>query len=111
MARASWFDENTHHPVIDEQVEKLESFAEAMADGIIEKKELDKQQETLVAVMKHVEASLTDEQHAGVTKLLVELSAYNVMRLLHELHSQRLQRVRSEERRVGKECRSRWSPY
>ena len=23
----------------------------------------------------------------------------------------RLQRIRSEERRVGKECRSRWSPY
>ena len=22
-----------------------------------------------------------------------------------------LERVRSEERRVGKECRSRWSPY
>ena len=22
-----------------------------------------------------------------------------------------LQRARSEERRVGKECRSRWSPY
>ena len=24
---------------------------------------------------------------------------------------QRLEAVRSEERRVGKECRSRWSPY
>ena len=23
----------------------------------------------------------------------------------------RLKRIRSEERRVGKECRSRWSPY
>ena len=23
----------------------------------------------------------------------------------------RLRRIRSEERRVGKECRSRWSPY
>src|SRR2546427_12054626 len=26
-------------------------------------------------------------------------------------HRQMLQTVRSEERRVGKECRSRWSPY
>ena len=24
---------------------------------------------------------------------------------------QRLDNIRSEERRVGKECRSRWSPY
>src|SRR2546429_30823 len=30
----------------------------------------------------------------------------------HELNDQHLERVgRSEERRVGKECRSRWSPY
>src|SRR2546425_13235646 len=27
------------------------------------------------------------------------------------LHSARVEVVRSEERRVGKECRSRWSPY
>ena len=26
-------------------------------------------------------------------------------------HGDRLAAVRSEERRVGKECRSRWSPY
>src|SRR3989449_11271704 len=26
-------------------------------------------------------------------------------------HHARFKRVRSEERRVGKECRSRWSPY
>src|SRR5256885_3707204 len=26
-------------------------------------------------------------------------------------HQQRVGRLRSEERRVGKECRSRWSPY
>ena len=27
------------------------------------------------------------------------------------LHDFRMQKRRSEERRVGKECRSRWSPY
>ena len=30
---------------------------------------------------------------------------------LHELVESRCGDVRSEERRVGKECRSRWSPY
>src|SRR2546422_4598103 len=30
---------------------------------------------------------------------------------LDELAGQRIERLRSEERRVGKECRSRWSPY
>ena len=44
MARMNWFDEDTKHPVIDEQVEKLESFADAMADGIIESQELERQE-------------------------------------------------------------------
>jgi hypothetical protein len=39
--------------------------------------------------MKQVEPELSDEMHAKVTKLLIELTAYNVMRLLHELHSER----------------------
>ena len=30
---------------------------------------------------------------------------------LAKLYSSRLTELRSEERRVGKECRSRWSPY
>jgi hypothetical protein len=93
MARTDWFDEETDLPVIDEQVAKLESFAAAMADGVIEKRELESQERSLVAVMREVEGSLSDEQHARVTRLLVELSAYNVMRTLHELHAQRLQRV------------------
>ena len=97
MARMNWFDEETKHTVIDEQVEKLASFADAMADGIIERQELDRQERSLVAVMREVESLLTDDQHAKVTRLLVELSAYNVMRTLHELHAQRLQNVLGKE--------------
>jgi hypothetical protein len=39
--------------------------------------------------MKTLEADLSDELHGKVTTVLVELSAYNVMRLLHELHAER----------------------
>ncbi|MBL8229866.1 MAG: hypothetical protein JNL98_15365 [Bryobacterales bacterium] len=92
MARTSWFDD-AELPVIEEQVQKLESFADAMADGVVEKQELERQQDSLVEAMKAVEADLNDEQHAKVTRLLVELSAYNIMRLLHELHATRLQRA------------------
>ena len=93
MARTSWFDDSTHLPVIDEQAERLDSFVEAMADGVIEKHELEKQQESLIQVMKAVESDLNDEQHAKITRLLVELSAYNIMRLLHELQTQKLQKA------------------
>ena len=90
MARVSWFDDKTAVPVIDEQAAKLESFVNAMADGRIEKHELQGQQDRLVKVMREVEGELNDAQHERVTRLLVELSAYNVMRLLHELQTERL---------------------
>ena len=93
MARVSWFDDETDVPVIDEQCQKLESFAAAMADGRIEARELAEQQERLVAVMREVEPGLSDAQHERVTRLLVELSAYNIMRLLHELQAERLRSV------------------
>jgi hypothetical protein len=96
MARVSWFDEKTDLPVLDDQVQKLESFTEAMADGRFERDERDKQQASLVAVMRDVERVLTDEQHEKVTRLLLEVSAYNIMRLLHELQSERLQRAFSK---------------
>src|SRR5271155_3290320 len=89
MTRVSWFDETTNMPVIDEQVHKLSTFVDAMADGVIDDAELDKQQGSVVAAMKAVEGELTDEQHAKVTRLMIELSAYNIMRLLHELHQTR----------------------
>ena len=33
------------------------------------------------------------------------------LELLAKKHPDQITRKRSEERRVGKECRSRWSPY
>ena len=89
MARSSWFAENAEHPMVQEQVEKLESFTSAMADGVVDKGELEAQEKRLTAAMKALEPALDDALPANVTKVLVELSAYNVMRLLHELQAQR----------------------
>lgn len=94
MARNSWFDDETDLPVIDEQVHKLESFTAAMADEVVSRQELAAQQESLAGAMKAVESSLNDEQHEKVTRLLIELSAYNIMRLVHELQAERLQHFR-----------------
>ena len=87
--RTSWFDETNEHPLIQEQVSKLDSFTTALADGVVTKQELAGQEERLVEAMKALEGLLTDEQHAAATKALVELTAYNIMRLLHELHAER----------------------
>ena len=89
MARASWFDDKAEHPIIQEKLETLDSFTTALADGVVSQQELAGQERRLMAAMKTVESELTDEAHAQVTTLLVELTAYNVMRLLHELKSER----------------------
>ena len=89
MPRTSWLDDKAEHPLIQEQLQKLDSFTSAMADGTISKQELAAQEQRLIAAMKKVEPELSDDLHARVTALLVELTAYNVMRLLHELHTER----------------------
>ena len=89
MARTSWFDEKAGHEAIQDRVRHLDSFTNALADGVISSQELDVQEKRLVDAMKAAEPSLSDDQHAKVTTMLVELTAYNIMRLLHELQAER----------------------
>jgi hypothetical protein len=89
VARTSWFDDKAEHEGIQEKAQKLDSFTSALADGVVSKQEVDGQEKRLVAAMKTLEPALSDDLHAKVTTVLVELSAYNIMRLLHELHSER----------------------
>ena len=89
MARASWFDDKAEHPAIQERLMKLASFTSALEDGVVSKQELDGQERRLVAAMKKVEGELSDDLHTNVTTMLIEMTAYNVMRLLHELQVER----------------------
>ncbi len=92
MARSSWInDEST--PDLDKHVGQLEHFANSLADGMIDATELSTQEKNLVNAMKDVEGSLDDAQHAKVTKLLAELTAYSVMRTLHEMAQARVQQA------------------
>jgi predicted transcriptional regulator len=89
MPRISWFDDKAEHPAIQEQVSKLESFTSALADGVVSREELQGQEQRLMSAMKALEPALSDDLHAKVTKVLVELTAYDVMRLLNELQAGR----------------------
>ena len=89
MARTSWFDEKANHEAIQDRATNLESFTSALADGVVSKQELATQEQRLLSAMKGLEPELDDALHAKVTTVLVELTAYNVMRLLHELQAER----------------------
>jgi hypothetical protein len=87
--RKSWLDDKTNEPLIDQYAQQLGAFVDAMADGRIEAAEVDKQEERLTALMKEVEPQLDDATHEKVTRLLCELSAYNLMQFLHTIHAAR----------------------
>jgi hypothetical protein len=87
--RQNWFDENAGYDTIQERASKLESFTSALADGEVSRNELAGQEDRLVTAMRALEPALNDDQHAKVTAVLIELTAYNVMRTLHELHAER----------------------
>jgi hypothetical protein len=88
-ARSAWFDESTNLPLIHEQAQRLDSFLAAMADGKIETSELESQQAQLVKLMKELEPQLSDDLHAKVTELMLELTAYDLMKVLHSMHAAR----------------------
>ena len=88
-SKQSWLDDKAQTPVIDGYVQKLTTFVEAMADGRIDDKELQAQEQRLTTLMKEVEPALSDAQHAQVTKLLCELTAYNIMQTLNSLDQAR----------------------
>ena len=87
--KQSWLDDKAQTPQIDGYVQKLSTFVDAMADGHIDDRELAEQEKRLVTVLKEVEPALNDSQHAQVTKLLCELTAYNVMQTLNSLQNAR----------------------
>ncbi len=92
MGRSNWIDDD-NNPALDEHVARLDHFTQAMADGVIDAGELDKQEALLVEAMRAVEGSLSDEQHAQVTRLLAELAAYSVMQVLHGLAAARVRQA------------------
>ncbi len=83
--RTDWLDPKTETPLIQEYAERLGTFLEAMADGRIERRELKDQEARVTVLMKAVEPKLDDALHEEVTRLLCELSAYNIMHTLHQL--------------------------
>lgn len=88
-ARRSWLNKTGQTPQIESYARKLRSFINALADGVVDDSEVESQEQGLVRLMKEIEPQLDDALHARVTELLCELTAYDIMRLLHAMHATR----------------------
>ncbi len=90
MNRRSWMDDQGETTLIDDYAKQSSSFLEAMADGKIDPSEVEAQEARLVSLMKKIEPTLDDAQHAAITELLCEMSVYSVMQLLNTAYEARL---------------------
>lgn len=87
--RPSWFNDASQKPILDQYARQLDSFLETMADGEVEKSEIEAQEIRLVKLMKEVEPLLDDALHEKVTRLLCEVTAYDLMRTLFQIQEAR----------------------
>lgn len=82
-SKTPWFDEASEAPLLAEYARKLDSFLDVVADGRVDTKELEAQERRLVDLMKEIEPLLTPEVHEKVTRLLCEVTAYDLMNTFH----------------------------
>ena len=90
--RTSWLDDEGN-VVIDDMAKKLEAFVEAMADGVVSEDEVEAQESRVAALMKEIEPTLDDETHEKVTHLLCEVTALDIMQVLHTAQQARTKTV------------------
>ena len=86
--RMSWLDDEGG-VAIDDYAQKLESYVQAMADGIVSADEVEGQERRVVELMREIEPQLDDALHAKVTELLCELVAFDILQLLHTVQESR----------------------
>ena len=89
MAKRSWLDDEGQTTLIDNYAQELATFMDAMADGKVDKNEVEQQEQRVVALMKEIEPQLDDATHEKITALLCELSAFNIMQILNQLYEAR----------------------
>lgn len=88
-AVTSWLDDDGNKSLIDSYARKLGPFLQAMADGKVDQRELAAQEKRLIKLMQEVEPRLSPELHEQVTHLLCELTAYDMMHILHTMQATR----------------------
>ncbi|MSQ47192.1 MAG: hypothetical protein EXR78_02200 [Deltaproteobacteria bacterium] len=81
----SWLDAEARTPIIDLYAQQLDSFIATIADGKVDEHEVESQEARLVQLMREIEPQLDDVMHEKVTRLLCELTAYDIMQVLHTM--------------------------
>ena len=83
MERDGWFDGNGVDLLRDEFLEDHAGWRRYIADGQITAAEILEQETRIIEMLKEVEPTLSDSQHAALTKVLLEYEVLVNMALVH----------------------------
>jgi hypothetical protein len=84
MARASWFEGASTLMNLDEYVSRMESWQQALADGLVQAGEVRQQAKRVEDMLRKLEPKLSDELHEELTQILYELAVLYGMQKLAE---------------------------
>jgi hypothetical protein len=84
-----WFDEGSGTIYAVKFFSRMDSWRQAMADGLIEPIEVYTQAEKVTEMMRTVEPSLSDEAHAKLTEALREMAVLQGMQSYALLHPEK----------------------
>jgi hypothetical protein len=76
--RKSWFDPDNSLS-FQRYYRQMESWQRALADGRVQPSEVEAQAQRVAALLRELEPTLSDEQHARVTDILGELAVLQAM--------------------------------
>ena len=83
MARDGWFDGQGVDLLRDEFLEEHAAWLRYIADGQITASEILEQEGRIIEMLTKVEPTLNDDQHAALTKVLLEYEVLVNMALVH----------------------------
>lgn len=80
--KRSWFDEQSNEPMFSKYAERMESWQNALADGVVQPEEVQQQAERVTEMLRTLEPKLSDELHEELTNIFYELAVlYGMQRL------------------------------
>ncbi len=83
MAKDGWFDGKGIDLLRDDFLEDHPRWQRYISDGQITAAEILEQENTIIGMLETLEPSLSDEQHAALTKVLLEYEVLINMALVH----------------------------
>lgn len=78
-SRIGWFGGETAELQLAQYFQRMESWHEAVADGVIAPEEIRDQGNRVIGLLKEVEPLINTEQHATLTKILYEMAVLQAM--------------------------------